>query len=543
MTPLRFAPLIRVSTETQKKKGESLRVQREQIIKYVGLIEGGEIPPSCWKYTGQEHATPEHERRLLDKLLEDSSKGIFDAVIVVDPSRWSRDNEKSKAGLRTLRDNNIRFFIGTREYDLWDHNDEFYLGLYTEMNERQAKDQNQKSVLSKIAKAEEGIPTNGRLPYGRTFDRKTKKWGIDREKKGKIVQAAERYLRGEPIPKIARTIGISETQLRDTLNGRCGTTWEFSLKVREKAKVITKTFTVKVPRLLEDNVIEAIRERARNNISANRGNRKYEYLLTGFVFCSRCGYHMGTRTNNERRQYYRHSQANNDRCSMNKHIPARELESSVLITLIKHFGDPDLIEEAIKKATPNVARVEALMKEKEQLLVESTKIGQRLERLVEAVGAGSLSGDDIKEKSQEIKNTKKDVKDRLSVIEEELSYTPDPEKIRKYSYLGVAMIDSLTRYSPKLILKRGFHWRRKLVERAFFGVDATGKHHGVYVDFIDGKTVYEIRGQFENTIGSLPLDDMELIEAFHIDTEFQDVEGVMKEIQSIRDSIIKTGFS
>ncbi len=109
MKKLRFAPIIRVSTEKQKDKGESLNVQTKQIKQYVKSLNGV-VPEHCWQYSGQEHATPDQERYKLDKLLEDSAKGLFDAVIVVDASRWSRDNLKSKAGLETLRTHDIKFF-------------------------------------------------------------------------------------------------------------------------------------------------------------------------------------------------------------------------------------------------------------------------------------------------------------------------------------------------------------------------------------------------------------------------------------------------
>ena len=65
---LRFAPIIRVSTETQAKKGESLRTQKKHIIRFVDQL-GGVIPEHCWKYRGQEHATPDQERKKLDQLL------------------------------------------------------------------------------------------------------------------------------------------------------------------------------------------------------------------------------------------------------------------------------------------------------------------------------------------------------------------------------------------------------------------------------------------------------------------------------------------
>lgn len=76
---LRFAPIIRVSTEAQEKKGESLRTQKKQILECVEVL-GGVIPEACWEYGGQEHATPGQERQKLEKLLKDSSRGLFDAV-------------------------------------------------------------------------------------------------------------------------------------------------------------------------------------------------------------------------------------------------------------------------------------------------------------------------------------------------------------------------------------------------------------------------------------------------------------------------------
>ena len=84
MEKLRFAPIIRVSTENQKQKGESINVQTEQITHYVEQL-GGTIPDHCWRYKGQEDAPVDEERRLLDRMLEDSGKKIFDAVGFVPP--------------------------------------------------------------------------------------------------------------------------------------------------------------------------------------------------------------------------------------------------------------------------------------------------------------------------------------------------------------------------------------------------------------------------------------------------------------------------
>src|SRR5262245_2531012 len=114
--PLRFAALVRVSTEKQEKQGESLRTQtsdNQRTVEHLGdsIVE--------W-YGGQEHATPGYEKKEVDRLLLDARKKRFDAVIVTDADRWSRDNNKSKEGLEVLRANGIRFFVGVTEYNLFD---------------------------------------------------------------------------------------------------------------------------------------------------------------------------------------------------------------------------------------------------------------------------------------------------------------------------------------------------------------------------------------------------------------------------------------
>src|SRR6185295_12588318 len=113
---IRFAALIRVSTEKQAEQGESLRTQESQINGAVKSL-GGVITR---RYAGQEHATAGWEREQLEKLLADAQKKSkpFDAVIVADQSRWSRENVASEIGLQVLCDNNIRFFVLTQEHDL-----------------------------------------------------------------------------------------------------------------------------------------------------------------------------------------------------------------------------------------------------------------------------------------------------------------------------------------------------------------------------------------------------------------------------------------
>jgi site-specific DNA recombinase len=341
---LRFAPLIRVSTEMQEQQGESLNVQKSQILDAVNTL-GGIVPQYCWKYSGQEHATPEFEREKFSRLLADTSKGLFDAVIVFDPSRWSRDNLNSKKGIEVLKTNGIRFFVLTTEYDLYSPQATLFLGMSTEMNEYFALEQARKSILARISRAKKGIPSVGAMPYGRTFDRKKGEWGIITEKHEKIKWAAESYLSGSSMYSLADTLGVHVTTLWLTLRARCGDTWE--LNFENKRVGIKETVTMKIPRLLSEKTIDAIHQKSQANKTYTHGQTKNSYLLGRVIFCDKCGRTLtGATYSWGQISYYTHPQKGKTSCPDPNTVRADHIEDAVLIQLLNLSVDLTTVEKA-----------------------------------------------------------------------------------------------------------------------------------------------------------------------------------------------------
>ena len=523
METLRFAPIVRVSTEKQEKQGESLTTQKAQIIQYVGLLHGT-IPDHCWQYSGQEHATPDQERKRLEKLLSDSDKGIFDAVIVCDASRWSRDNLKSKEGLKILRKNNIRFFVSTMEYNLDNPEHSFYLGISAEIGEFQARQGSLKSITNRINKARRGVPASGLLPYGRTFDKTTETWGIDPDKKHIIEQCAERYLKGESFKTIALSYNMDYTNLHTILTKFCGTDWH----CRFRYENIDESVTIQIPRLLEEDVIEAIHNKALSKRTYDYKTVKNTYLLSRMVFCKHCEFRMTGFTSASGRRYYRHARFDRLDCKKPKFVYASELENSVLIHLVSTLGDVERINNAIKQATPDISKIEGFMKEKEELSNELKKITAQKNNIVEKVSNGLLTDSDIQSSMSKLNLRNKSVVDRLHSIESELANIPSQERVNSLTKLGIAVLADISK-DPKSIFKKSYKWKKNLIEHAF-----NGKGLGVYVEE-DGKGwKFEIRGTLESTILNLPLSDDYLVETFKIDSEYSDFD---KELQSIRSSI------
>src|SRR4030066_1527317 len=251
---LEFAPLVRVSTERQEKQGESLNTQRTQLEAAVERM-GGKV--YHW-YSGQEHATPDQERHILEQLMRDAAEYKFDAVIVADISRWSRDNGKSKEYIRVLKDHGIRFFVGTKEMNLFDPTQAFMLGMSVEVAEFFAGEQAYKSIMNRVERARKGYPACGKTPYGRIFDKQTGKWEVDEEARQKIEEIARVYLQEDiQFSELGKRFGMNPTNINKLLKRRCGDKWV--QRFQNKNCGIDETVEIGIPRLLPEEVIHKIR--------------------------------------------------------------------------------------------------------------------------------------------------------------------------------------------------------------------------------------------------------------------------------------------
>jgi DNA invertase Pin-like site-specific DNA recombinase len=521
--PIRFAPLIRVSTEQQEKKGESLRTQREQIQHYVKAL-GGEIPERCWEYSGQEHATPGQERQKLDKLLEDSGKHVFDAVIVCDASRWSRDNEKSKAGLRILRQHGIRFFVAGMEYNLHSPEQSLFLGLAAEINEFHAKNQNLKSIQNRIARAKRGLPTTGKLPYGRTFDSVTERWGIDGEKARNIQWAADQYLNhSKSIVDLAKTLGMNVSNLWKVLTKRSGDTW--TIEFNSTSLNIDEAVTLKIPRLLPEETIQAIHERAKTNKTYTHGEIKYNYLLSRMVFCADCGNAMFGQTNHQTTRYYRHPRGRLTPCNPGLWVRADELEEAVLLHLFSLFGNIAAMERAIERAIPDHSRLTALQEQKTVFETKLAAVQKEKQNLIRSVAKGILTDEDVAKDILEIREREALLTAEIDRITPQLENVPTRKHIEKSARM-VAKIFKVAYSEKGALTKMSYKDQRELIQRAFAGKDNEGRRLGVFVrksDKPDKPWEFSIKGILATLEGQLPLteqDKEELIGGYEEETKY-----------------------
>jgi site-specific DNA recombinase len=535
---LRFAVLNRVSTEKQEKQGESLRIQRQQKIEDVARLESKIV---AW-YGGQESATPGHEKIEVDRLLSDAAKGMFDAVMVSHPDRWSRDNAKSKAGLEILRRHHIRFFVGTQEFDLFNPIAKLWLGMSAEIGEFSAGTQNQKSTDSRIERAKRGVPTGGKLPFGRLFDKKTETWSIDPNKQAVVKDVARRFLAtpGESLADLAEEYGMNHSNLHKVMTKRCGENWEIAFDVANLN--ISENIPVKVPRLLPDSIIEQILKKVAAKKTYSHGHIKHRYLLARMIFCGHCNYTMFGQTNHPKtsaKQYYRHAHAKRERkctCAESAHkwLDAEVIERNVMHELFQMFGNPAAVQRAIERAVPDRQKVKGLRDQHARLESAIQKSKSSIQRVVDLVADGTIQKDEAQVKLTELRQQGEKQHHDLAKVNAQLEGLPSPDVVkavsgeivdrfqramfpslrheRKIGLLPVADKSGEIDYSASLTMRidaadadeaiRTMTWedKRRLLELVFSMPLADGRRAGVYVEWLPTnrnskpKWKYSIRG-------------------------------------------------
>ena len=523
---LRVAALIRVSTEKQEEKGESLLKQRSDITSTV-LHMGGVIAE--W-YGGQEHATPGSERKEVQRLLKDAQKPNrkFDTVMVHHADRWSRDNVASATGLDLLLASGMQhFYVLSDQHDLYDPNDRLRLAFHALIGQYVATNQTKKSIEARIHRAKRGIPTGGKVPFGRHFDKETGKWSVDPNKKKMMVDAARRYLKdGESLSAIADEYGLNHSAFHRNLMTRCGSEWEMEFKV-EKLNIHEKV-TIAVPPLLDDKTIKALRKKAAANKTFSHGKIINNYLLGRMIFCDHCGYAMFGQTNHGNRRYYRHAHHQRSRpCPSAKGwVQADVVESNVIRQLLEMFGDQKALERAMEAATPNLDKVTSLADTRARLFEKLEKNKRQRARTMSLMHEETLPEAEARETLLKIKESDAALNVKLATVDSQLEGTLSSVTRRDVAEHVAESFKGISTARRRAILKAPLDevtWddRRALAQSVFGGTLPDGRRMGVYITWDEKapKTAdhvatgrgkpwrYSMIGHLVNENGLLPFTD------------------------------------
>lgn len=478
---LRFAPLIRVSTEGQEKRGESLSTQKKNIIRSVKYLNGT-IPEGCWKYCGQEHATPDHERKLLDMLLADSGSNKFDAIILDDATRWARDNLKSEIGLRTLKKNSIKFYAGSTKYDLNDNLTFAFLQMGAVWAQFQAKESARKSLQNRYERALKGIPTGGNKPFGRTFNRKTNEWELDERKAELIRFAASEILKGRSMRdtcKILNTehnLKIVRGTLRNVLINKCGDKWTENFKGYG-------TVTHTVPCILDEFTIRAVKKQFADNKRPVRNDIK-NYVLNRHIRCDLCKLALSgvtrKKANGKVYPYYHHPSGYEIDCKAFKYLPQKKAEDAVFDMIFNFTYDQVGFQKAVQARIGDKKDVTKLKKQITSNKKSLTNTERQLHNLADMLSREKIEEDEYDKLRAEYLEKKSKLTEKITKQENKLASWLESERFMEDAFdIRLKVLKKIK--SPEHIKGMSYDNKVDLLNYFFTGRDDDDKRYGIYV--------------------------------------------------------------
>ncbi len=228
-------------------------------------------------------------RPALRKLLSDSSKEKFNAVIVYSIDRFGRDLTQSLLNEKKLTDNNVTLISATENFTS-DPSGRFFRNIMMSYAQYYSDELSTKIRRGMDYNAEKCLSTGGNIALGYKVD-KDKHFQIDPDTAPIVKNIFEMYASGKTITEItthlnslgyktSRGVPFNKNSLRTIL--------------RNKRYIGIYTYKGEethngIPRIISDELFYKVAEiMDKNRKAPARAKAKVEYLLTTKLFCGHC---------------------------------------------------------------------------------------------------------------------------------------------------------------------------------------------------------------------------------------------------------------
>jgi DNA invertase Pin-like site-specific DNA recombinase len=342
----------------------------------------------------------------------------------------------------------------------------------------------ERTQSGKKAKAKKGAPGSGRSPYGRTFDKEKRIWGVDAKKQEKIQEIAHLYLNTETnMDKLAKQFGMNQMNLYKILTKTAGS--EFIQTFTKDG--ITEVITTQVPPLLDDGTIKQIKEKAESKRRWDHTKRKYDYLLSGRILDNDTGLSLtGSHVARTGKRYYYYYKSDHPKYS----VDADAIEGAVWTALVDALSNSKSLMNAVFDGKPKEEMTDHLLKKRSKMEKVITKIEAHVEnfmRFVEFYEGGNINElfEKYSSRLKQWNSQMKEAKISIETIDKQLKNIPTK-----------TAIESRRKFVQQEILKRQeesyfqsghtfddlpYEEQKKLFNMLFGGRDAEGKRYGVYI--------------------------------------------------------------
>jgi len=437
---MRCGLYIRVSTDMQKEKGESLEVQLKRLHAYADSKEDWSVT-EIYKDAGV--SAKNMNRQEFSRMMDDIDQGKIDVILCTKLDRLFRNTRDFLNTTDSFEKKNIKFVCLEGSIDTSTPAGRVFSTMRAAFAqfERETTADRVRDVMR--SRAEDGKWNGGVAPYGYYAEDKGLKINTGEEKAIKDIYAL--YLKDHSIRHIVHKFNA------DGIKTRKGELWSptsvrriltnpfyygivtyskrshtYSGELRRNKKFICSQgrHPLIISKESFDEVQEIIKQQTKNAPKANA-----KYLLTGVTYCGVCGsrmHGMAHRKLNKTHSYYRcsgHLHKGSAKCSGNT-IRVDNLEDSVIKELKGFSVNFDRLRDALKDSTKlNSDNINSTSKRLEFMENRLIKIQSKRQKIFELYEEGNIN--------------KADFMSRKTVVDEEETLVNKEIEILKSKASGI----------------------------------------------------------------------------------------------------------
>ncbi len=436
---MKAAIYARVSTEKQEKE-ETIESQIKQLKEYAEKNNYTIVNEE--KYNDDGYSGELLNRPGLDKLRDDASKKIFNAVLITCPDRLARKYGHQAIILEELEQEGIKVIFLNRPI-AETMEDKMLLamqGVFAEYEKEKIKERTRRG---KLFKARNGHIVGSLSPYGYNYIRKTKEregYYVINEEEANVIKLIFKLFVEEKLsirelvrrltsmqikpPRTKRAWAkstVSRILRNETYVGITHYNKHYcissSRQEKEKYRRTTRTgmrlrpreqwIPIKVPAIIENEIFERAQKQLEENSRFSERNTKHKYLLRGLVKCGECGsLFFGTPCHEE--TYYRCSNRYKTfpfpRTCNESMIKASRLDSLVWQTVSETLGNPEMILEEIRKSQEEAKNENSAEEMFSYLNADEERLGNRKQKIIHAYSEDLINMEELKTAMKEIRN-------------------------------------------------------------------------------------------------------------------------------------------
>lgn len=346
---------IRVSTKGQAEDGYSLEFQKEKLLAYCKAMDYAVVGI----YVDDGYTGSNLERPGIQRIIEESGKGKFDAVIVYKLDRLSRSQKHTMYMLEDVFiPNDIAFVSMNESFDTSTQFGVAMVGILSVFAQLERANISERTFDGRKGRAKEGSwHGGGTHPIG--YDYIDGELVINEKEAEQVRMVYEYYSMGMTITEICSRMEGYKTKHGD---------WRHPGTVANVLDNPLYSGTVHFEDVLSPGEHTAIISKELYNTVSSMRSGEYKkakknskYLLSGLLFCKNCGARYFLRkTSSKNLLYCCHSRAIvnkkmvKDRSCKNKNWKKDDLERIVIDEIMKYHDNPHLLYE-IKKIPSEIS--------------------------------------------------------------------------------------------------------------------------------------------------------------------------------------------